>query len=105
MGYILNDKHKKDHYLLKYGFEWDNSPVAGNKPAFERGYSHHDTLEFAYVSVNLEDKLINIYNEYDCGGLLWEQEDTIPDNIDIDDEQEFITWLDNYVTETLDNHF
>lgn len=105
MGYVLDDKSKEQHYLIKYGFSWDNSPVAGNVPAFERGFSHNNGLEFAYVAINLACKTVSIYNEYDCGGLLWQQDDIIPDNIDTDDEKEFITWLDAYVTDTLDNHF
>ena len=43
-----------------------------------------------------------IYNEFECGGLLSKYDIDIPENIDIDDETEFIKWLDEYIPDEND---
>ena len=38
-----------------------------------------------------------LYNEYDCGGLLWDDEVYIPNNVLNSDKYEFAKWLDNEI--------
>lgn len=94
MGLIKNDVRTND-WLEKYGFEYDLSPVAGDgSPGYERGYFHCNGLEYLRVNVCFPERKVFLYNEYECGGFLWERELDIPDEIDITDEEKFIDWLD-----------
>lgn len=82
------------NWLEKYGFKFTRNPVAGNSPGYERGYFHSNDLEYLRVNVCFPDRKVYLYNEYECGGLLWERELDIPDSIYSTDEEEFIDWLD-----------
>ena len=93
MGLIKNEDRTID-WLKKYGFEYDARPVAGDSPGYERGYYHKDDLEYLWVNVCFPKRKVFLYNEYECGGVLWERELDIPDGIYSTDEKEFIDWLD-----------
>ena len=93
MGLIKNEVDNIN-WLNKYGFEYSNNPVAGNCSGYERGYYHYNDLEYLWVNVCFPKRKVYLYNEYECGGLLWERELNIPDGIYSTDEEEFIDWLD-----------
>lgn len=94
MGLIKSDIDDVN-WLSKYGFEYSNHPVAGyGNKGYERGYYHKNNLEFLRVNICFPNRKVYLYNEYECGGLLWEREIDIPDGICITDEEEFIDWLD-----------
>lgn len=94
MGLIKNEGHAIS-WLEGYGFKYDKSPVAGDgTPGYERGYLHSNGSEFLWVTICFPKRKVFLYNEYECGGLLWERELDIPDGIYSTDEEEFIDWLD-----------
>lgn len=39
---------------------------------------------------------VYFYDEYDCGGKIWEDEEDIPYDMDIESEK-FIEWLDKLI--------
>lgn len=96
---LIKENANNISWLNKYGFEYSSSCVAtpSNRTrtrGYERGYEHEDGLEYLWVTVDFPHRKIYLYNEYDCGGLLWERELDIPDGIYSDDEYKFIEWLD-----------
>lgn len=93
MGLIKNDI-QNINWLNKYGFKYAKRPVAGGCSGYERGYYHENDSEYLWVNVCFSERKVYLYNEYDCGGLLWERELSIPDEIYDTDEEEFINWLD-----------
>lgn len=93
MGLIKNDIQNMN-WLNKYGFIYDKDPVAGDCSGYEKGYYHADGLEYLWINICFPERKVYLYNEYDCGGLLWETELDIPDGIYSTDEEEFINWLD-----------
>lgn len=93
MGLIKNEVDNID-WLNKYGFIYSTNPVAGNSAGYERGYFHANDSEYLRVNVCFPNRKVYLYNEYECGGLLWERELDIPDGICSTDEEEFINWLD-----------
>lgn len=92
---LIKDNIDKIDWLAKYGFKYTNNPVAGNSAGYERGYYHSNDLEYLWVNVCFPKRKVYLYNEYDCGGVLWERELYIPDWIYSTDEEEFIDWLDS----------
>ena len=94
MGLIKNTI-QNCKWLETYGFEYKPNPVAGCYPGYERGYYHSNDSEYLWVTVCFPKRKVFLYNEYECGGLLWERELDIPEDINIDDEHEFINWLDD----------
>lgn len=96
MGLIKNEIQSAD-WLIKYGYEFTGRPVAGDCSGYERGYYHADNSEYLWVNICFPKRKVYLYNEYECGGLLWERELDIPDEIYDADEEEFINWLDNEV--------
>ena len=94
MGLIKSDIYNIN-WLSKYGFEYSSNPVAGyGNKGYERGYYHKNGLEFLWVNICFPKRKVYLYNEYECGGLLWEREIDIPERIYSTDEEEFINWLD-----------
>jgi hypothetical protein len=94
MGLIKNGIQNNINWLNKYGFEYDEAPVAGNYSGYERGYYHKNDLEFLWINICFPKRKVYLYNEYSCGGMLWERELDIPNGIYNTDEEEFINWLD-----------
>ena len=37
-----------------------------------------------------------LYNEYDCGGMIWDDEIDVPNNV-LSDKYEFAKWLDTQI--------
>ena len=94
MGLIKN-KGRALSWLEGYGFKYDSSPVAGDgTPGYEKGYYHSNDLEYLWVTVCFPKGKVYLYNEYECGGLLWERTLDIPEYICSTDEEKFIDWLD-----------
>lgn len=95
MGLIKKSEEHVVNWLEKHGFEYTRCPVAGDgTPGYERGYYHLNDLEYLWVNVCFPQRKVFLFNEYECGGLLWEKDLDIPDGIYSTDEKEFIDWLD-----------
>lgn len=96
MGLIK--QNNKNHFLTKYGYDYKNRTVTGLKtPVYQNTYAHDNGLEYLWVDISLSTRTIYLYNEYECGGELWRREEIIPDYIDIENEHEFIDWLDELI--------
>ena len=93
MGLMKNNAQSID-WLIKYGFKYNKRPVARDSPGYERGYYHADNSEYLWVNICFPKRKVYLYNEYECGGLLWEKELDIPDEFSSINEEEFINWLD-----------
>ena len=94
MGLVKNSTRINIDWLTNYGFKYNIRPVAGDCSGYERGYFHANNLEYLWVNICFPERKVYLYNEYDCGGLLWERELDIPDGINDTDEDKFIDWLD-----------
>ena len=57
---------------------------------------------FSLKYVNLKNRNVHFYNEFECGGVLSKYDIDIPDDIDINDETDFIKWLDEYIPDEND---
>ena len=90
MGLIKEADNTVD-WLSKYGFRYKTNPVAGGNPGYQRGYYHANDLEFLWINICLTDRKVYLYNEYDCGGLIWERDLDIPEDVE---GEELIDWLD-----------
>lgn len=92
---------KTDNFLTKYGFKYGES----SGPCGESGYTntlrHANSSECLWVTVDFKKRKVHLYNEFDCGGMLSRRTIDIPDNI-VDDEDDFIEWLDEYIPEEED---
>ena len=49
-----------------------------------------------WVTVSFHDNKLYLYNEFDCGGLLWQRDCDIPEDV-LEDCDKFIDWLDSEV--------
>lgn len=93
MGLIKN-KNPNAHWLENYGYKYKPIPVAGYFPGYERVYHHEGGSECLWVNVCFSKRVVFLYNEYWCGGFLWERKLIIPSEICESDEEKFIDWLD-----------
>lgn len=93
MGVLL-DKKKKD-ILVEYGFTqdifihthyWNNFTI--------------NSLYNLYVEISLEKREIDFMIEYECGGTISSDTETIPE---FEDDFDLIAWLDKIITEELES--
>lgn len=104
MKYMIKEKNS---ILQQYGFEWDTFATDESIEGWQQVYSHgsdnygHDNLYCLWVNICPKDNTIYFYDEFDCGGELWSDEEAIPDDMDIESE-EFIQWLDNLIAEQIE---
>lgn len=99
MGIILSNEptHK---YLEKYGFEKTKKNCIGScENCYERAISIHDGLYYLWVAIDTQNRKIHYYAEYECGGEVKTGIEDIPEDIKIEDEDGFMTWLDENATE------
>lgn len=78
-------------FLNDLGFTLDSGPI-GNK-----GYVkiiNHNSIERLWITVIPNSATVHLYNEYDCGGLLWQRTLNIPHEC-INNKDKFVDWLDS----------
>lgn len=94
MGRIKDIFKNKDitDKLIAMGFEY------GRGAQGEEGYVKvfQDDAYCLWVTVSFDENKLYLYNEFDCGGLLWKRDFDIPQNV-LEDCDEFIDWLDSEV--------
>ena len=56
---------------------------------------HANNSERLWITVNLAQKKVYFYNEFECGGMLSQYSLDIPSGI-INDENKLIDWLDEF---------
>lgn len=94
MKYMIKEKSS---ILQQYGFEWTTFYTDGKIKGWQNLY-HHD-IYYLWVNVCPEDKKVYLYKEYDCddcSGEVWEGEEDIPYDMNIESEK-FIEWLDKLI--------
>lgn len=88
---------KTNHFLTNYGFTYDNNSGPQGESGYTNTYIHENGTECLWITINLNNRTVHFYNEFECGGLLSKYDIDIPDTIDIDNETMFINWLDEYI--------
>ena len=86
-------QHNTLTFLNDLGFVLDTGPTG------KKGYVKiidHDSIERLWITIILSSDTVHLYNEYDCGGLLWERTLDIPHEC-INDKDKFIDWLDSMI--------
>lgn len=88
---------KTNHFLTDYGFTYGNNSGPQGEAGYTNTYRHENGTERLRVTVNLNNRNVHFYNEFECGGVLSKYDIDIPDDIDINNETDFIKWLDEYI--------
>ncbi len=57
---------------------------------------HHNEIETLWIAINPQERKVHLYNEWDCGGELWQYTYDIPQSV-LENETEFIDWLDEKI--------
>lgn len=95
MGLLKDNINKQRNiyeYLITNGFKYGTNVG----PRGESGYNktvEHNINEVLWITISPSDNKVYLYNEWDCGGMIWERTIDIPDNL-LEDEDSFIKWLD-----------
>lgn len=78
--------------LIAIGFDY------GVGAQGEMGYvrTFQDGDYCLWVTVNFHENKLYLYNEFECGGLLWKRDCDIPEDV-LEDCDKFIDWLDSEV--------
>lgn len=97
MGIIKDSLYDSNKYkfLIDLGFKYMTGPTGQN--GFVKIINHKST-ECLWITIIPNKNKVHLYNEYDCGGLLWERTLDIPNEYIYDnDKTKFIDWLDSQV--------
>lgn len=93
-NFIKESNSEIVNHLLQAGFKYDTF-VCGSNYGYQKGFSVDEGLYYTYIHCDLENRKLNVYKEYDCGGEVASCECNIPNYfIDHDDVDGFIDWLD-----------
>ena len=93
----MNKLTKTNHFLIEYGFTYGEHSGPQGESGYTNTYLHENKTECLWVTINFANKTVHFYNEFECGGLLSKYDIDIPDNIDTDNESDFIEWLGDYI--------
>lgn len=96
MGIIkdIYSAKSKSNILIELGFLYGKLGAKG-----ENGYTrtfNHNGNECLWVTLDLIAQKLYLYNEYDCGGMIWEREEDIPKDV-FEDDDYFLNWLDEEI--------
>lgn len=78
--------------LAEIGFEYGSGPQG--EPDWVNTYRQDG--ERLWVTVDLERDMLCLYNEYNCGGLLWQDRIPIPEEA-LESPDDLIDWLDETI--------
>ena len=96
MGLFKESIQSYQHQFLKdLGFEFGIK----SGPRGEYGYTkiiYHNENERLWITVDDKSNKLYLYNELDCGGMLWDRIINIPKDV-LNNKDEFIDWLDNEI--------
>lgn len=90
------------NFLLKYGFTFGEDKGPQGECGYTNTYFHSNNTERLWVTVDFENGIVYFYNEYECGGLLSQWTEDIPDNVKYC-EYPFIEWLNEQIPEEMSN--
>lgn len=92
MGYFTHMASKP--FLYDLGFEYGED----SGPRGESGYTivvRHG-LETLWITFDNLKNILYLYNEYICGGMLWDKEINVPIRV-LTDKYNFAKWLDTQI--------
>lgn len=93
MGYFTQIAGKS--FLYDLGFKYGEDSGPRGERGFTTTVQHgHETL---WITIDTIENKMYLYNEYDCGGMLWDDEVYIPNNVLNSAKYEFAKWLDNEI--------
>lgn len=81
------------HTLINLGF------VPEDGPRGEKGYTrtiHHMKNETLWITVSLQNNKVYLYNEWDCGGMLWDKTIDVPSEV-LNSKDTFMIWLNKQI--------
>lgn len=82
--------------LAKLGFEHETGP-RGEK-GYTKTISHENNSEVLWITVDPDTNIIYLYNEYDVGGMLWDDEiDTEDLNEIFKSDKSFSDWIKTHI--------
>lgn len=82
-------------YLIKFGFEYGLKSGARAESGYIKIIRHNGN-EMLWITVNPIERKVYLYNELDCGGVLWQRTHDIPKSI-LGNERKFVEWLDEII--------
>ena len=92
MGYFTQIASKP--FLYDLGFEYgEDSGPRGEHGFTIPVYHGYETL---WITIDTIQNKMYLYDEYDCGGMIWDKEVYIPNNV-LSDKYEFAKWLDEQI--------
>lgn len=92
---ILKDSFRTSKYdfLLKMGFKYGSRSGPRGEFGYTKTFSHNGN-ERLWITVDPVGKVVYLYNEWGCGGKLWDRKILLTDNVLSMEKNEFIDWLD-----------
>ena len=92
MGYFTQIATKSFLYDLEFQY-WEHSGPRGECGFTILVYHGSKTL---WITIDTIQNKMYLYNEYDCGGMIWDDEVYLPNNV-LSDKYEFAKWLDEQI--------
>lgn len=82
------------NFLEELGFKYGDRSGPRGERGFTTTIQHgHETL---WITVDTILNKLYLYNEYDCGGMIWDFDTIVPQNV-LSDKYAFAEWLDNQI--------
>lgn len=92
MGYFTQIATKS--FLYDLGFKYSEDGGPRGECGFTRTVHHgHEVL---WITIDTIQNKMYLYNEYDCGGMIWNKEVYVPNDV-LSDKYEFAKWLDEQI--------
>ena len=82
-------------FLINLGFKYEESNGINGMSGYVKSITHNE-IEVPWITVNPQERKVHLYNEWDCGGELWQREYDIPQDV-LNSESEFVDWLDEQI--------
>lgn len=82
------------------GFTWEDFSVEGYECNYEKIIPHGDDLYELFVAIDLENRRVYFYDQYECGGVIGSYDLDIPEYLDLWSTQ-FIDWLNSEMEDYL----
>lgn len=90
---IVKDFYKNSIFE-HYGFEYGIHSGPKGEEGYTRTFKHDDGFYVLWVTIN--GRTLYLYDEYDCGGMVYEEEIHIPEEYQTN--QEVLDYVDEVVT-------
>lgn len=90
MGLFKESLRKTNIDFTSLGFKYGRG--AQGEIGYVKVIYHNDDSERLWITIDTENKTLYLYNEFECGGLLWNIEVDIPNSV-LSDVGEFVEWF------------